>query len=93
VVTSHYAYSEALGSNPGAYNTSGPSLNIVWDSRDSTINPYRGIYAALTYQWYPHWLGSAQDASLFYGEFRGYRASPRRCHGTCSPSEPSSRPT
>ncbi|HVP61761.1 MAG TPA: hypothetical protein VMT11_14455 [Myxococcaceae bacterium] len=72
VVTSHYAYSEALGFNPGAYNTSGPSLNVVWDSRDSTINPYRGIYAALTYQWYPHWLGSAQDSSLLYGEFRGY---------------------
>ncbi len=72
VVTSHYAYSKALDFNPGAYNTSGPSLNLVWDSRDSTINPYRGIYAALSYQWYPHWLGSAQDASLFYGEFRGY---------------------
>jgi hypothetical protein len=72
VVTSHYAYSQALGFNAGAYNTSGPSLNVVWDSRDSTINPYRGIYAALTYQWYPHWLGSAQDATLLYGEFRGY---------------------
>ena len=72
VVTSHYAYSTVAGFNPGAYNTSGPSLNVVWDSRDSTINPYRGIYAALTYQWYPHWLGSAQDSSLFYGEFRGY---------------------
>jgi hypothetical protein len=72
VVTSHYAYSTALGFNPGAYNTSGPSLNLVWDSRDSTINPYRGIYAALAYQWYPHWLGSAQDSSLLYGEFRGY---------------------
>ena len=72
VVTSHYAYSQIAGFNPGAYNTSGPSLNLVWDSRDSTINPYRGIYAALTYQWYPHWLGSAQDSTLFYGEFRGY---------------------
>ena len=72
VVTSHYAYSQVAGFNPGAYNASGPSLNIVWDSRDSTINPYRGIYAALTYQWYPHWLGSAQDSTLFYGEFRGY---------------------
>ena len=72
VVTSHYAYSRVAGFNPGAYNTSGPSLNLVWDSRDSTINPYRGIYAALTVQWYPHWLGSAQDSSLLYGEFRGY---------------------
>jgi hypothetical protein len=72
VVTSHYAYSTAAGINTAQYNASGPSLNILWDSRDSTINPYRGIYAALTYQWYPTWLGSAKDASLFYSEFRTY---------------------
>lgn len=72
VVTSHYAYSTVLGFNPSGYNTSGPSLNVVWDSRDSTINPYRGIYGALTYQWYPTFLGSAQDASLLSGEFRTY---------------------
>ena len=53
VVTSHYAYSTALGFNPSGYNTSGPSLNVLWDSRDSTINPYRGIYGAINYQWYP----------------------------------------
>jgi len=72
VVTSHYAYSTVAGFNPAQYNTSGPSLNLVWDSRDSTINPYRGIYGALTYQWYPTFLGSAQDASLLSGEFRTY---------------------
>jgi surface antigen Omp85-like protein len=72
VITSHYAYSKALGFNPGAYNTSGPSLNLVWDSRDSTINPYRGLYASLSYQWYPHFLGSAKDSSLLQGEVRGY---------------------
>lgn len=72
VVTSHYAYSTVVGFNPAGYNTSGPSLNVLWDSRDSTINPYRGLYAAITYQWYPTFLGSAKDASLLSGEFRTY---------------------
>ena len=71
-VTSHYGYSKALGFNPAAYNISGPTLGVLWDSRDSTINAYRGLYAALTYQWYPTWLGSASDSSLLVGDFRGY---------------------
>ena len=58
VVTSHYAYSKVYGFPTGAYNTSGLSLNVIWDSRDSTINPYRGTYASLSYQWNPTFLGS-----------------------------------
>ena len=72
VVTSHYAYSTALGFNPAQYNISGISLNLLWDSRDSTINPYRGTYASVSYQWNPTWLGSAKDSSLLGIEYRGY---------------------
>jgi len=72
VVTSHYAYSKALGFNPAQYNISGVSLNLLWDSRDSTINPYRGNYASAQYQWNPTWLGSAKDSSVLTLEYRGY---------------------
>jgi hypothetical protein len=72
VVTSHYAYSKALGFNPSQYNISGVSLNLLWDSRDSTINPYRGHYGSISYQWNPTWLGSAKDSSLLTLEYRGY---------------------
>jgi len=72
VVTSHYAYSKALGFNPSQYNISGLSLNLLWDSRDSTINPYRGHYASVAYQWNPTWLGSAKDSSVLTLEYRGY---------------------
>ena len=72
VVTSHYAYSKALGFNPAQYNISGVSLNLLWDSRDSTINAYRGHYASIGYQWNPTWLGSAKDSSLLTLEYRGY---------------------
>jgi hypothetical protein len=72
VVTSHYAYSTVNGFGTGAYTASGVSLDVLWDSRDSTINPYRGSYASLAYQWTPQFLGSSRDASLLIGEYRTY---------------------
>ena len=29
-------------------------MNLLFDSRDSTINAYRGMYASISYQWNPH---------------------------------------
>jgi hypothetical protein len=72
VVTSHYAYSKLNDFPTGAYTASGVSLNVLWDSRDSTINPYRGSYASLAYQWTPEFLGSSKTASLLIGEYRTY---------------------
>ena len=72
VVTSHYAYSLVEGFSTGAYTVSGVSVNVALDSRDSTINPYRGYYANLSYQWNPAFLGSSQTSSLISGEARAY---------------------
>ena len=72
VVTSHYAYSVIEGFGTKAYNTSGLSLNVLYDTRDSTINAYRGVYASLSYQWNPTWFGSSKDSSLISAEFRTY---------------------
>jgi hypothetical protein len=72
VVTSHYAYSVLEGFGTKAYNTSGLSLNVLYDTRDSTINAYRGVYASLSYQWNPTWFGSSKDSSLLSAELRAY---------------------
>ena len=72
VVTSHYAYSAVQGFGTKAYNTSGLSLNVLYDTRDSTINAYKGIYASLSYQWNPTWFGSSKDSSILSAEFRTY---------------------
>ena len=72
VVTSHYAYSAVEGFGPKAYNTSGLSLNVLYDTRDSTINAYRGVYASLSYQWNPTWFGSAKDSTFASAELRTY---------------------
>ena len=72
VVTSHYAYSTLEGFGTKAYNTSGLSLNFLYDTRDSTINAYRGVYASLSYQWNPTWFGSSQNSTFVSAELRTY---------------------
>ncbi len=72
VVTSHYAYSRVAGFPTGQYNESGLNINVLFDSRDSTINAYRGMYANISYQWNPTWFGSTQNSTFLYTEFRYY---------------------
>jgi len=72
VVTSHYAYSVLKGFDPSAYTLSGVSVDVLYDSRDSTINPYRGLYAHLAYGVFPTWLGSSHTSSQVAAEFRCY---------------------
>jgi len=72
VITTHAAYSQQFGFPTGAYNTSGLGLEAVFDTRDSTINAYRGWYLNASYRFYPEWLGSTRNAQLLYGEARTY---------------------
>jgi hypothetical protein len=72
VLTSHYAYSGLAGFNPLSYTISGVAADVLYDSRDSTINAYRGVYANLAFELHPTWLGSSQESTLLFGEFRTY---------------------
>ena len=72
VVTSHYAYSTFYGFNPSEYTLSGVTVNAVYDSRDSTINAYQGIYAQLALGGFPTWLGSTQGSTMVGVDFRAY---------------------
>ncbi len=72
VVTSHWAYSTLYGFDPGRYVASGWSVDALWDSRDSTIAPYRGTYAHLRFIDYPTWLGSTQEGTMISAEARRY---------------------
>jgi hypothetical protein len=81
VLTSHEAYSRYFGFPSNAYTVSSASLSLLYDTRDSTINAYRGVYANADWRISPTWLGSTRWSSLLYGEVRGYvglsRAVPR----------------
>jgi hypothetical protein len=72
VITSHYAYSTYYGFNPSEYTLSGITLNAVYDSRDSTINAFRGIYTQLAFGGFPTWLGSSQGSTMVGVDFRAY---------------------
>jgi len=72
VVTSSYAYSRYYGFDPTQYSVVSLGVELLYDSRDSTINPYRGVYANLVFRGNPTWLGSSQNSTQLYGEFRTY---------------------
>ncbi len=72
VITSHYAYSTVEGFSTQSYAVSGLALQFLWDSRDSTINPYRGLYANISFQGAPTWLGSSEDSTFLFTELRAY---------------------
>lgn len=71
-ITPHYSYSKLHGFNPKSYTMSGFSLNAMFDSRDNQINAYKGYYARLNYQVNPTFLGSNQNSSQLWTEFRTY---------------------
>jgi hypothetical protein len=59
--------------------SSGVSLNMVFDNRDSPIYATRGYYAQGNFYTFPTWLGSDTDWQSFQTDFRTY--SPTRLPG------------
>ena len=71
-LTPHYLYSEIYDFDSSKYLLSGLSLNLVYDSRDNLINPFKGYYINLNYRYNPTFLGSSQNSSSLWFEFRTY---------------------
>lgn len=72
VITSHYAYSLKYGFNPEKYTLSGVSANALYDTRDNTVSPYKGMYGLVTLKVNPKWLGSSKSSSTLWTEYRTY---------------------
>jgi len=71
-LTPHYLYSNLMNFNRSTYMLSGLSLNAIYDSRDNLMNPYTGYYANINYRINPTFLGSDQNSSSLWLEFRTY---------------------
>jgi hypothetical protein len=71
-LTPHYTYCTLHGFDPKEYKTANLSVNVVYDSRDNLINPYKGIYAKFNYHFDQKWLGSDAHGSQLWTEFRTY---------------------
>jgi hypothetical protein len=50
----------------------GPSLNLLYDSRNNLINPLPGWYANLVYRYNPTFLGSNDNWQTLYVDVRKY---------------------
>ncbi len=72
LLTPHFAYSVLHGFNPERYTSSGISMNLVFDTRDNLISPYKGFYANVRYRYNFTWLGSSKEGSQLWTEFRTY---------------------
>lgn len=72
VITSHYGYQTYHGFSADQYTSSGISLNVLYDSRDNSVNPYSGRYAYTNIRINPTFLGSTKNASILWLEYRDY---------------------
>jgi outer membrane protein assembly factor BamA len=58
----YVAYSEKHGFDPESQTSAGLSLNALYDSRDGSISPSRGLYARASYSaFFEGFLGGASD--------------------------------
>jgi hypothetical protein len=84
VVDERRAAGEATRFSQYAFGTgrrsfsSGLTLNLLWDGRDSTVAPTRGSYLLGRFRFEPSLLGSDDDWSSFYLDGRTYFAIPGR---------------
>lgn len=70
--TPYSQYCQTHGFDLAHNLASGLSANFVFDSRDNIINPYKGYYVNINYLYNLRYLGSDQDGSQLWTEFRTY---------------------
>lgn len=72
VITSSYAYAVKHNFDPEGYVLSGVSFNGMYDTRDNTVSPYKGMYSLMTLKFNPKFLGSDKNSSTLWAEYRTY---------------------
>ena len=70
--TPHSYYCNRDGFSRLGYTVSGLSANFIYDTRDNQINPYKGMYANINYRINTTFLGSSQNSSTLWLEYRTY---------------------
>ncbi len=71
-LTSHYNYSKSFGFDTAHYAADGLSFQVMHDSRDNPINPYKGNYFNLAFRVNAVAFGSTQNSTMLYYEYRTY---------------------
>jgi Omp85 superfamily domain len=71
-LTSHYAYNQYYGFNSDHYYNSALYINLVYDTRDNMINPYKGVYALVSWRGGLKVLGNKENTNLIQLEWRSF---------------------
>jgi hypothetical protein len=72
VLTGYYMYNNKYGFDQHQNTLSGISLNFLYDTRDNQNNTYKGAYINISYHINPEFLGSSQNSSALYLDYRKY---------------------
>ncbi len=60
--------------NDRNFTSSGPTLNLLYDTRRNSLNPFPGIYANVVYRYNTNVVGSNNDWQSLYVDVRKYIA-------------------
>lgn len=71
-LSSHYIYSKSYGFDTSHYSANGFAFTLMQDSRDNPVNAYSGTYFNLIFRINPVSLGSTQNSTMLYYEWRNY---------------------
>jgi outer membrane protein assembly factor BamA len=78
LITSHYAYSKFYGFNEQEYYSSALNVNVISDTRDNMINPYKGHFLMISWRGSLELLGNQNNANFLSVEWRSFHPlSPR----------------
>ncbi|MBU2912952.1 BamA/TamA family outer membrane protein [Reichenbachiella agariperforans] len=72
VITPYYAYNVSKGFDQDKSTLVGLSLNGMLDTRDNINNPYAGRYALISFKMNPAFIGSDQNSTSLWLEYRDY---------------------
>ena len=78
LLTSHFAYNSYYGFDTKNYYSSAINLNVVYDTRDNMINPYKGYYAMVSWRGGLKLLGNKQNTNYYQVEYRSYHSLSKR---------------
>jgi hypothetical protein len=68
---SHYKFGTL---NDKSYSSSGPTVNLLYDTRKNALNPFPGVYANVVYRYNTTVTGSNNNWQSLYVDFRKYIA-------------------
>ena len=72
LITSHYGYNKYYGFETDSYYSSALNVNLISDTRDNMINPFKGHFLLLSWRGALKALGNKTNSSFFHVEWRSF---------------------